>query len=146
MSRRFTDPDFEEICVNFWQYAKAHRYDGPRLPPAFYNILNEGSTERGVDYPLNPYFPALTMVIDSLEETEQIAFYAVYICSAYRNGKKVPIKVIASEIGINRANFYKKADSVARKSWNQAKNLTMLHSKLYKTDSKLYKTEDSVVD
>ena len=139
MSRRFTDPEFEEICVNFWQYAKAHRYDGPRLPPAFYNILNEGSTERGTDYPLNPYFPALTMVIDSLEEIEQIAFYAVYISAGYRNGRKIPIKVLASEVGINRANFYKKADSVAQKAWKQAKNLTMLHSKLYKS-------EDSVVD
>ena len=132
MSRRFTDPDFEELCVNFWRYAKAHRYGGPRLPPSFSKVLNEGSVESTADYPLNPYFPALTLILDSLEMIDQIAFYAVYISAAYRNGRKIPIKVIASEVGINRANFYKKADKVANDAWKQAKNITILHSKLYK--------------
>jgi len=146
MSRRFTDPEFEEICVNFWHYAKAHRYGGPRLPPGFAKVLNEGSATHEVDYPLNKYFPALALVIESFDPVEQIAFYAVYISAGYRNGRKIPIKVLASEVGINRANFYKKADSVAQRAWKQAKNLTMLHSKLYKTDPKLYKAEDSIVD
>ena len=146
MSKRFTDPDFEEICVNFWHYAKAHRYGGPRLPPGFAKVLNEGSATYEVDYPLNKYFPALALVIESFDPVEQIAFYAVYISAGYRNGRKIPIKVLASEVGINRANFYKKADSVAQRAWKQAKNLTMLHSKLYKTDPKLYKAEDSIVD
>jgi hypothetical protein len=139
MSKRLTDPEFEELCVNFWQYAKAHRYGGPRLPPGFDKVLNQGSSDRYVDYPLNPYFPAFTIVLDGLELLEQIAFYSVYICSAYRNGKRVPIKVIASEVGINRANFYKKADKVANDAWKQTKNITILHSKLCKAS-------DSIVD
>ena len=134
MSRRFNDPDFEELCVNFWLYAKAHKYGGPRLPPSFDKVLNQGSSDYPVDYPLNPYFPALTMVLDSLEMIEQIAFYSVYVCAAYRHGRKVPIKVIASEVGINRANFYKKADKVAHDAWKQAKNIAMLHSRLCKRD------------
>ena len=146
MSKRFIDPEFEEICVNFWQYAKAHRYDGPRLPPSFAKVLNEGSPDKPINYPLNIYFPALAIIIDSLDIKDQIAFYAVYICSAYRQGKKVPIKVIANEIGINRANFYKKADKVAQQSWKQAKNLTMLHSKLDNASARTLQKTEEVID
>ena len=131
MSKRFSDPDFEQLCVNFWQIAKAHQYGGPRLPPSFSKVLNQGSMDYNKDYPLNPYFPAFVMVVDSLEIGEQIAFYAIYIGSAYRLGKKVPIKVIANEIGVNRSNFYKKADRAAKKAWLQTKAIMYLYTTLY---------------
>lgn len=140
MSRRFTDPEFEEICENFWRYVRAHRFFAPRMPPAFSFVVQEGGSNPDVDYPLSPYFPALAIVIDSLPTDEQVAFYAVYICSAYRKGKKVPIKVIASEMGINKANFYKKANTTARKIWPRVVNLTALHRKLNKVE------EDVIID
>lgn len=140
MSRRFTDPEFEEICENFWRYVRAHRFFAPRMPPAFSFVVQEGGANPDVDYPLSPYFPALATVVDSLPIDEQIAFYAVYICSAYRKGKKVPIKVIASEMGINKANFYKKANTTARKIWPKVVNLTALHRKLNKVE------EDVIID
>ena len=140
MSRRFTDPEFEEICENFWRYVRAHRFFAPRMPPAFSFVLQEGGANPDVDYPLNPLFPALVTVIDSLPSDEQVSFYAVYICSAYRKGKKVPIKVIASEMGINKANFYKKANNTARKCWIRAKNLATLNAKLNKRE------EDVIID
>ena len=110
------------------------------MPPAFSFVLEASSGNGEVDFPLSPYFPALTTVIDSLETEEQIAFYAVYICSAYRKGKKVPIKVIISEMGINKANFYKKANNTARKAWIRTKNLAELHSKLNKRE------DDVIID
>ena len=134
MSSRFTDPEFEEICINFWRYVRAHRFLSPRMPPAFSFVLEAGSGNVDIDFPLNPYFPALVTVVDSLEVDEQIAFYAVYICSAYRKGKKVPVKTIAGELGINKSNFYKKANNTARKAWTRAKNLAELNRKLHKAD------------
>lgn len=141
MSRRFTDPEFEEVCVNFWRYVRAHRFFAPRMPPAFSFVVQEGGSNPDVDYPLNPFFPALVVALDELPADEQIAFYAVYICSAYRKGKKVPIKVIAYEMGINKANFYKKANNTARKVWNKAKNLKELHAKFNKVED-----EDVIID
>ena len=139
MSKRFDDPEFEELCINFWEYVRAHRYFSPRLPPAFSFVLESGSGNADVDYPLNPYFPAFITVIDHLEELERIAFYSVYICSFYRHGKKLPIKSIANEMGINKANFYKKANNVARKSWRKTKDLSTL-------SRRMVKQEDIIID
>jgi len=140
MSKRFTDPVFEDICVNFWRYVKAHRFLSPHMPSASSFVLEVGSGNADVDYPLSPYFPALMIAIESLAEDEQIAFYAVYICSAYRKGKKVPVKTIANEMGINKANFYKKANNSAKKVWIRALNLAELHRKLNKAK------DDVIVD
>jgi len=134
MSRRFTDPIFEEICENFWLYSRAHKFFAPRMPPAFNFVMQEGNVNPDVDYPLNPHFPALVTVVNSLPSDEQVAFYAVYICSAYRKGKKVPVKVIASEMGINKANFYKKANNTAKKVWPKVVNLVALNRKLNKVE------------
>jgi DNA-binding XRE family transcriptional regulator len=82
-----------------------------------------------MDYPINPMYSAFVMCLNSLPEERQIAFYAVYIGNAYRNGKKVPIKSLASEIGVSRKAIYEWADNAAREVWGSA----LLHVALSKS-------------
>jgi hypothetical protein len=122
---KFSNSEFEKLTVNFWLYSKAHRIGSPRLPPSFDKVLNQGGIDFDKDYPLNRFFPAFSVVLNGLEENDYLIFYSIYLSPIYLNEKKIPIKVLASKLGINRRNFYKKADSIANKVWKKTKDLTM---------------------
>jgi len=130
---KLNDSEFQELCLNFWVLTRANRLDAPRPPPSYHKIMMGGEADRPMqDLPLNKYFPALCITLSSFTEREQIAFYVVYISSPYRNGKKLPMKTVASELGLNRPNVYKMAHETAFKVWRKTKELTELNSKITK--------------
>ena len=129
------DPEFQEVCLNFWALTRANKIDAPRPPPSYHKIMMGGEADRAPqDLPLNKYFPALCVTLAGFAEKEQIAFYVVYISSPYRNGKKLPMKIVASELGLNRPNVYKLANETAAKVWRKTKELTELSNRIVKVD------------
>jgi DNA-binding XRE family transcriptional regulator len=128
---KFKNEDFENLCINFWAYSKAHKALAPKPPSPFLNVMMRGALAGdSVDRPLNPMFSAFVLSLNDLPEHRQIAFYATWICSAYRNGKKVPIKVLASELGVTKTTFYRWANEDAKEVWRQTLKLTQLSQSL----------------
>lgn len=112
--------EFSIFAVGYLEWSRGIRKLGPPPPPGQFAIINKGSADYDWDSPLSPRFSAFSLALVAFDPKEIAPMWSVYFERPREYGKRIPVKALASKLGISQRHFYNMANEVAERLYRRS--------------------------
>ena len=115
--------EFNIFAIQFIEWRRGIKKLAPPAPPGFFAVLQKGSADFDWDSPMSPQFSAFNLAMAAFDIKEIAPMWAVYFERPKEHGKRIPVKALASRLGISHRHFYNLADEMAERLYRRSLDL-----------------------
>ncbi|APB99039.1 hypothetical protein A4F89_06705 [Polynucleobacter asymbioticus] len=113
--------EFSVFAVQFIEWRRGIRRLAPPPPPGFFWMIHKGASDVDWDSPMSPLFSAFNLAMAGYDVKELAPMWSVYFVRPKgSDNKRIPVKVLASKLGISHRHFYDKANEMAERLYRRS--------------------------